>query len=106
MGRNQILVCAINDSLLSLGEPIKQTIVWHLNAQGIYLDERKSVDIRQLYKHLEHIIGDITEVVLAEIYDRLKADVPGASVLGETDGNTTVEMIERLLGLHQGSLAQ
>jgi hypothetical protein len=105
MTRNQVLVSAINDSLLSLGEPIMRTIVWHLNARGVYLDERRGVDIRLFYSHLEYIIGDITGVVLGEIYERLKNDIerlPPPPPNNDNDDAITVDMIEQLLQIHPG----
>ena len=94
-GSNQLLVGAINESLLSLGEPIMTTIVWHLNAKGIYLDTRKGIDIRSFFKQLEFIIGDIAEVVLDEIYDRLRAGT--SSLPTSVDRETKIERIEQLL---------
>ena len=100
IGKNQLLVGAINDSLLSLGEPIMKTIIWHLNAQGIYLHGKKEVDIRIIHNLLEQIIGDIAEVVLNEIYERLKSGVPAPPA--HQKEIPTVDMIERLLDLHHG----
>jgi hypothetical protein len=67
----QILQQAINESLLSLGEPIMKTIKWHLGAHGLFIDSKDQVDVRVLYSHLEQIVGNIADVVMDEIYVNL-----------------------------------
>ncbi len=62
-----ILMHAVNESLSALGEPIKKTVVWHLNLNGIFI-ESEQFDIATFYKTLEDIMGNGSEVVLDTIY--------------------------------------
>ena len=103
MGTNQLLVGAINESLQSLGTPIKKTIVWHLNHNGLYLDDKREMDIRAFHEHLEQIVGSISEVVLDEIYERLQQGLKIEPV--SNSSADTVERIEKLLRSHQGGLS-
>lgn len=68
----QIVHEAISNSLLSLGEPIMKTIVWHLNVQGVFLDSQTDLPIGSFYKHLVNIIGNIADEVMEEIFERIK----------------------------------
>lgn len=62
---------AINEGLLTLGEPIRDTIQWHLRANGIFLDTEEDLDVRRFYQHLGYIIGNIADMVMDEIYNNL-----------------------------------
>ena len=68
---DEILRQAISNGLLSLGEPIMRTILWHLKAQGIFLDSRDEINVRLLYQELEQIVGNIADEVMNEIYENL-----------------------------------
>jgi hypothetical protein len=68
-----VLQEAINEGLVSLGEPIMKTILWHLAARGIFIDSSDPVDIRVLYDNLEQIVGNVTDVIMNEIYANLRA---------------------------------
>jgi len=67
----EILRQAISKGLLALGEPIMRTILWHLKAQGIFLDSRDEINVRLLYQELEQIVGNIADEVMNEIYENL-----------------------------------
>ncbi|MFY3741547.1 MAG: hypothetical protein HMLIMOIP_002004 [Candidatus Nitrosomirales archaeon] len=67
----QILQQAINEGLLSLGEPIMKTIVWHLAAHGIFIDSKDQIEVRVLYNNLQQIVGNIADVIMNEIYANL-----------------------------------
>jgi hypothetical protein len=98
--RHTILAQAIDESLHSLGDPIKKTVVWHLNLNGIFI-ESEQFDIASFYATLEDIMGSSAEVVLHIIHGilaknqdfRLSKD-PHLSVLDrirdtmKTDGGT------------------
>ena len=72
MQRNpQLLQQAINEGLLSLGEPIMKTIIWHLAAHGIFIDSKDQIDVRVLYNNLQQIVGNIADVIMNEIYEKL-----------------------------------
>ena len=62
---------AINEGLLTLGEPIRDTIQWHLRANGIFLDTEEDLDVRRFYQHLGYIIGNIADMVMDEIFNNL-----------------------------------
>lgn len=62
-----ILRQAIDESLHSLGEPIKKTVVWHLNLNGIFT-ESDQFDLASFYETLEDIMGNGAEVVIHVVY--------------------------------------
>jgi hypothetical protein len=68
---DEIVRQAISHGLLALGEPIMRTILWHLKAQGIFLDSRDEINVRLLYQELEQIVGNIADEVMNEIYENL-----------------------------------
>ena len=81
MQQNQeILRKAVNDALKEFGEPVMKTIVWHLNAHGIFLDQKSEVDIRTLYNHLEQIVGNAAGIAIETIYENLRS----SGYLGDT----------------------
>jgi len=92
----QILQQAINEGLLSLGEPIMKTIKWHLGAHGLFIDSKDQVDIRVLHNHLEQIVGNIADVVMNEIYASL-SDRNAISVGSINSSESIVSKIEQLL---------
>lgn len=62
-----ILRQAIDESLHTLGDPIKKTVVWHLNLNGIFI-ESDEFDLASFYETLENIMGNAAEVVIHAIY--------------------------------------
>ena len=101
----EILREAITDGLLALGEPIMKTILWHLKAQGVFIDAKNQIDIKLLYQDLEQIVGNIADVVMFEIYERLKASSHAtvAEVAEEgTTENSVLTQIEEILVLKNG----
>jgi hypothetical protein len=92
----QLLQQAVNEGLLSLGEPIMKTIKWHLAANGVFLDSKDQVDVRVLYGHLEQIVGNIADVVMNEIYSNL-SQRNTLSVEGIKQSESVVSRIERFL---------
>lgn len=97
MAQNQqILHQAINDSLLSLGEPIMKTIKWHLGAHGLFIDSKDEVNVRVLYDQLEEIVGNIADVVMNEIYSNL-SQKNALTVESIKSSESVVAKIEQLL---------
>ena len=77
MQSNQVILHeAISSSLLSLGDSIMKTIVWHLNAQGVFLDSKTEIRIDRLNDHLQAIVGNLADDVMDEILKRLKVTDP------------------------------
>lgn len=101
----EILREAITDGLLALGEPIMKTILWHLKAQGVFIDSKNQIDIKLLYQDLEQIVGNIADVVMFEIYERLKASshtpASEAAEVGTTE-NSVLTQLEELLVIKNG----
>lgn len=100
-----ILREAITDGLLALGEPIMKTILWHLKAQGVFIDSKNQIDIKLLYQDLEQIVGNIADVVMFEIYERLKANAQNSvaeAAQASTVGNSVLNQIEELLVIKNG----
>jgi hypothetical protein len=96
-----VLQQAINDGLLALGEPIMKTILWHLKEQGIFVDSRNEIDVRQLYQHLEEIVGNVADVVMNEIYDNLSKGNQISVQLNPDD--PILDRIERLLEVNNNT---
>lgn len=97
MAQNQqILHQAINESLLSLGEPIMKTIKWHLGAHGLFIDSKDEVNVRVLYDQLEEIVGNIADVVMNEIYSNL-SQKNALTVESIKSSESVVAKIEQLL---------
>ena len=72
MSKNNLsLQKAINAGLVSLGEPIMETINWHLNSRGFFI-ESNYIDITVFDYHLREIIGDVADNVLAVVYKTLE----------------------------------
>jgi hypothetical protein len=92
----QILHQAINESLLSLGEPIMKTIKWHLGAHGLFIDSKDEVNVRVLYVQLEEIVGNIADVVMNEIYWNL-SQKNALTVESIKSSESVVAKIEQLL---------
>jgi hypothetical protein len=92
----QILHQAINESLLSLGEPIMKTIKWHLGAHGLFIDSKDEVNVRVLYDQLEEIVGNIADVVMNEIYSNL-SQKNTLTVESIKSSESVVAKIEQLL---------
>jgi len=107
VSEQEVLREAIIDGLLALGEPIMKTILWHLKAQGVFIDSKNQIDIKLLYQDLEQIVGNIADVVMFEIYDRLKANslTPSAAASAEAgtiSSNSVLNEIEQLLEIKNG----
>jgi len=91
-----VLQQAINEGLLSLGEPIMKTIKWHLVAHGLFIDSEEQVDVRILHSYLEQIVGNIADVVMNEIYANL-SQRNGKSVDSNESSESIINKIEQLL---------
>jgi len=63
---------AICDTLLSLGWPVTKTIIWHMNAKGLFLASKEELDVEQFYKHLVQIIGETADIILNQIYENIR----------------------------------
>lgn len=94
---DEILRQAISNGLLALGEPIMRTILWHLKAQGIFLDSRDEINVRLLYQELEQIVGNIADEVMNEIYENLMRTKQNES-LEFNHSDPIVNRIEQILG--------
>ncbi len=92
----------IYDGLAPLGGPIVKTIVWHLRANGVFLESEGGIDLRTFYQHLEGIVGNIADIVTGEIYEELSKKYPNSSKRFERDV-PVLDRIERLLQVESGS---
>lgn len=63
---------AICDTLLALGWPVTKTIIWHLNAKGVFLASKEELNVEQFYQHLIQIIGQAADIILNQIYENMK----------------------------------
>lgn len=99
----QLLHEAINEGLLTLGEPIMDTIEWHLKARGIFLHSKDDLDLRQFYQHLEYIVGNIANLIMDEIYENLRQRNQLASSASQFNPEDPVlSRIEQLLAIKTG----
>ena len=55
-----------------------KTIVWHMNHRGFFL-KSGNIDIKLFHQVLEEIVGNISDVVLDEVYNSLKRHYPNVS---------------------------
>lgn len=97
----QLLHQAINEGLLTLGEPIMETITWHLKARGIFLESNDDVDLRLFYQHLEYIVGNIANMIMDEIFVNLRERANHAP-LQLNPSDPIVNRIEELLAVKTG----
>jgi len=58
----------------TLGEPIKRTIIWHLNNYGIFIDSNR-LDIQYFYSSLKDLLGPGADSIMEYVYDRLRKEV-------------------------------
>ena len=65
------LLRAIDNALTGMGDPVKKTVMWHLNNQGVYIGHM-SIDVIRLYSTLEQLIGSGVDVVFNEVYTELE----------------------------------
>ena len=64
---------AIKESLLSLGEAIMNTILWHMRQRGFILNDAVDTDIDIFFNYLSEIVGDVADVVMTDVYNNLEA---------------------------------
>ena len=95
-----------------------ETILWHLNSRGIYLDSKSPIDIYLLNEQLKEIIGNVTEVVMDEIYDNLinvyylslgsdgGRGYPISAKVEKNNSEYAVDRITSLLSIMKGGTAQ
>jgi len=99
----QLLHEAINEGLLTLGEPIMDTIEWHLKARGVFLDSNDDLNLRQFYQHLEYIVGNLANMIMDEIYENLKQrNQLAASASQFNPKDPVLNRIEQLLAIKTG----
>jgi hypothetical protein len=96
----QVLHQAINNGLLTLGEPIMETIQWHLKNRGVFLDSNEDIDVRRFYQHLEQIVGHIADMIMDEIYENLRQGNKQESLLNLEE--PVINRIEQLLEANMG----
>lgn len=93
------LLKAIDSALAGMGDPVKKTVMWHLNNQGIYIGH-KNFDVFKLYSTLEQLIGSGVDVVFNEVYSELEKQLT-PDILTRLDSRAChdcpLTRIERLL---------
>ena len=76
-----------------------ETIVWHLNSRGFFI-ESDDIDITLFDYHLREVVGNVADNVLEEVYNTLEkqhsiytgSDASHRSPsLSHSDGNSEVE---------------
>jgi hypothetical protein len=65
-----------------------KTIVWHMNHRGFFMNA-DNIDIRQFHSVLEEIVGNVGDVILAEVYKELRRQI------AEVKHDKTVHSLER-----------
>lgn len=103
MQENQrLLNRAINNGLLTLGEPIMETIDWHLRSHGLFLNSNEAVDIGRLYEHLEQIVGHIADMIMDVIYEELQQ--ANQQYSQSNPDEPVVQRIQHLLEMRAGGM--
>ena len=74
-----MLNTAIMESLLSLGETIMNTILWHMRLKGIILDDSIDTDIDVFFDSLSEIVGNVADVVMKDVYTNLQTQLVSQS---------------------------
>lgn len=79
--KQSMLSSAIHKSLLSLGEPIMKTILWHLQLRGFSLNtNNQDIDVNMFYNYLNEIVGNLADVITEDVYSNLQTNfVRGSS---------------------------
>jgi len=78
-----MLNTAIRESLLSLGETIMNTILWHMRLKGVILDDSIDTDIDIFFDSLAEIVGNVADVVMKDVYTNLQAQLVSQSAKGQ-----------------------
>lgn len=61
--RQKLLRIEINEVLLSLGNSINKTIMWHMNNRGVF-SSPKMIDLQIFYNNLEELLGPLSDEIL------------------------------------------
>jgi hypothetical protein len=61
--RHRLLRIEINEVLLSLGNSINKTIMWHMNNRGVFSNP-KLIDLQIFYDNLEELLGPLSDEIL------------------------------------------
>ena len=99
LGNQQLLNQVINESLLTLGEPIMETIQWHLKAHGVFVDSSDDLNLRLFYQQLQQIVGNMADMIMDELYDSLRQSSHDTSLQLDAS-EPVVSRIEQLLALN------
>ena len=69
--RNSTLRHAVDDTLISLGPSIQETVMWHMNNRGVFSDPRfLSIDL--LYENLLELMGPYAEEIIDLTWEQLQ----------------------------------
>ena len=97
--RNSILKHTVDEVLISLGPSIQETIMWHMNNRGIFLEHNLfSIDL--LYENLGELMGPYAEEILDLTWERLQKKF---GVQQQSKSLKTIEKIKSWLSAEGGA---
>jgi hypothetical protein len=100
--KDAVLWEGVDAALSGLGDPVKKTVIWHLNSKGQYIG-RKGCSARELYSTLEELIGSGVDVIFNEVCTCLEKRLINPDLLlgfkRDSYTNSPIDKIERLLGM-------
>lgn len=98
--RNSILRHAVDETLVSLGPSIQETVMWHMNNRGVFSDPR-FVSIDALYRNLVELMGPYAEEIIDLTWEQLQKKYGAHSDLRS---RKTIDKIKTWLGPDGGDL--
>ena len=69
--RNNALRQTVDETLISLGPSIQETIMWHMNNRGIFSNP-KFLSIDLLYENLQELMGPYAEEIMNLTWEQLQ----------------------------------
>lgn len=69
--RNNALRHTVDETLVSLGPSIQETIMWHMNNRGIFSNP-KFLSIDLLYENLQELMGPYAEEIMDLTWEQLQ----------------------------------
>ena len=67
----RLLYNAFYEAISFLGQPVAQTMLWHLQNRGVISQTYRTFDIDRLDAGLREILGSGSDVVMEKIYENL-----------------------------------
>jgi hypothetical protein len=96
--KNSTLRHAIDETLVSLGPSIQDTIMWHMNNRGVFSNP-KFLSIDSLYENLLELMGPYAEEIIDLTWEQLQKKYGAQSNL---KSRKTIDKIKAWLDSERG----